>query len=138
MWNLSCHILLLYQKQLSPNSASYCWQINYKFKKQPLFHVIVICRNNLDVSYPQIIFFLLKILSKSSYFGIKREYHSLNSGSSKQKYKKGLIQDGTASISNWEGPHFDFCPPAPPLNQKPKQNIWSCLGSINVLKRMNP
>lgn len=52
--------------------------------------MIVICKNNLDVSYPQIIFFV-RILSQSSYFGIMREYHSLNSGSSKQKYKKGLI-----------------------------------------------
>lgn len=43
-----------------------------------------------------------------------------------------------ANISNWEDPHFDFCPPASTLNQKPKQNTWSYLGSIDISKRMGP
>lgn len=44
----------------------------------------------------------------------------LNSGTSKQKYKKGLISGGMASISNWEGPQFDFCLPGPSLKPKTK------------------
>lgn len=75
--------------------------------------MIVICKNNLGVSYPQTIFFLVTNLSKSLYFGITHECHKFKCWDIRAQIKERAHLGWNGKHSNWEGPHFDFCPPAP-------------------------
>lgn len=97
--------------------------------------MIVICKNNLDVCYPQAI---LKIKVAILYLNphILRHYMyechkckfwdfeaEIHKSSFRMEWQTFLIGRILILISA-------LLPP--PLNQKPKQNIWSYLGTVNI------